>query len=51
LFSSTLNLCPTLSVSDQIWHPYKTTSKIIFSAFLSLSFWRVDGKTKDWIEK
>ena len=29
LFSNTLSLRSSLDVSDQIWHPYKTTGKII----------------------
>jgi hypothetical protein len=29
LFSNTLSLCSSLSVRDQVSHPYKTTGKII----------------------
>jgi hypothetical protein len=29
LFSNTLNLCSSLSVRDQVSHPYRTTGKII----------------------
>jgi len=32
LFSNTLSLCSSLSVSDQVSHPYKTTGKIIVRA-------------------
>jgi polysaccharide pyruvyl transferase WcaK-like protein len=28
LFSNTLSLCSSLSVRDQVSHPYKTTGKI-----------------------
>ena len=30
LFSNTLNLCSSLNIRDHVWHPYKTTGKIIF---------------------
>jgi hypothetical protein len=29
LFSNTLSLCSSVSVTDQVSHPYKTTGKII----------------------
>jgi hypothetical protein len=29
LFSNTLSLCSSLSVRDQVLHPYKITGKII----------------------
>jgi hypothetical protein len=29
LFSNTCNLCPSLSVTDQVSYPYKTTGKIM----------------------
>jgi hypothetical protein len=39
LFSNTLNLCPSLNVTDQVSHPYKTTGKItvfyIFNLYVS----------------
>jgi hypothetical protein len=48
LFLNTLNLCSSLSVRDQVSHPYKTTGKSIFIYILGfLSFWRGDRKTKD----
>ena len=34
LFSNTLSLRPSLNVSDQVSHPYKTTGKIIVLYFL-----------------
>ena len=33
IFSITLSLCSSLNVSDQVSHPYKTTSKIIVLSF------------------
>jgi len=36
LFSSTLSLRSSLSVSDQVTHPYKSTGKIIFCVYLNL---------------
>jgi phosphate starvation-inducible membrane PsiE len=38
LFSNTLNLCSSLSVRDQVSHPYKTTGKIMILYILILSF-------------
>jgi hypothetical protein len=38
LFSNTLSLRPSLSVSDQVLHPYKTTGKIIFLYTLTFQF-------------
>jgi hypothetical protein len=38
LFSNTLNLCSSLSVRDQVSHPYKTTGKIIVSYILIFMF-------------
>jgi polysaccharide pyruvyl transferase WcaK-like protein len=34
LFSNTLNLCSSISVRDQVSHPYKTTGKIMISYIL-----------------
>ena len=38
LFSDTLSLRSFLNVSDQIWHPYKTTGKIIVLYILIFKF-------------
>ena len=38
LFSDTFSLRSSLSVSDQVSHPYKTTGKIIFLYILNLIF-------------
>jgi len=38
LFSNTLSLRPSLNVSDQVSHPYKTTGKIIVLYILILKF-------------
>ena len=38
LFSNTLSLCSSLSVSDQVSHPYKTTGKIIVPYILIFKF-------------
>ena len=38
LFSNTLSLLFSLSVSDQVSHPYKTTGKIIFLCILIFVF-------------
>jgi hypothetical protein len=32
-FSKTLNLCSSLNVRDQVWHPYQTTGKTSFVYF------------------
>jgi hypothetical protein len=42
LFSDTLNVCPSLSVTDQVSHPYKITGKIIVLHILMFKFWRED---------
>ena len=39
LFSNTLCVCSSLSVRDQVSHPYKTTGKIIFPYIFILNFW------------
>ena len=33
LFSNTLSLCSSRNVSDQVWHPYKTTGKKLFMMY------------------
>ena len=38
LFSNTLRLRPSLNVSDQVSHPYKTTGKIIILCILIFKF-------------
>jgi hypothetical protein len=45
LISNTLNL-HSLSVTDQVSHPYKTTGKIVVLYILIYMFLE-DGKTKD----
>src|SRR5215510_7652142 len=47
LFPNTLSLCSSLSVSDQVSHPYKTMGRIIVLYILILSFWTATWKTKD----
>ena len=48
LFSNTLSLCSSLSDSDQVSHPYRTTGKIIVLYTLTFTFWIANWKTKDW---
>jgi hypothetical protein len=38
LFSNSLSVCSSLNVRDQIWHPYKTTGKIIVLYILTFTF-------------
>ena len=45
LFSNTLRLHSSLSVSDQVSHPYKTTGKNIFNYILIFKF--LDSKLED----
>jgi hypothetical protein len=45
LFSSTVSLCSSLNVSDQVSHPYKTTAKIIDRYILLFIF--LDSKLED----
>ena len=45
LFSDTLSLCSSLSVSDQVSHPFKTTGKIIVLNILIFKF--LAGKLED----
>jgi len=45
LFSNTFNLPSSLNVSDQVSHPYTTTSKIIVQSILIFKF--LDSKLED----
>ena len=47
LFSNTLSLRYSLSVSDQVSRPYKTTGKIKILDILILNFWIANWKTRD----
>ena len=47
LFSNTLSLRSSLSVSDQVSHPYKTAGKIIVLCILIIKF--LDSKLEDKI--
>jgi hypothetical protein len=46
LYSHNLNLCSSLSVRDQVSHPYKTTSKLIVLYIIIFKFleWRREDK-------
>ena len=47
LFSNTVGLRSSFSVSDQFSHPHKTISTIIVLCFSILHFWIANWKTKD----
>jgi hypothetical protein len=42
----TLSLRSSINVSDQVAHPYKTTSKIIFLCILIFIFWDLKLENK-----
>jgi len=44
LFSNTLSLHPSLSVSDQVSHPYITTGKIVILYILIFNFLEIKQK-------
>jgi hypothetical protein len=48
-FSNTLGLCSSLSVRDQVSHPYKTidTLIVLYTCILIFTFLDTDGKTRD----
>jgi hypothetical protein len=46
LFSNTLNQRPSLSVRDQLSHPYKATCAVNFFNILIFKFSEMRGKTK-----
>jgi len=48
LFFSTLNLCPFLSVRDQVSHPYKTGGRIMVFYVLIFKFLRRRGEDKSF---
>jgi hypothetical protein len=45
LFSNTLSLCSSLSVRDQVSHPYKTTGRIMVLYILTFTF--LDSRRDD----
>jgi hypothetical protein len=45
LFSNTLSLCSSLSVTDQVSHPYKTTGRIMVLYILTVTF--LDSRRDD----
>jgi hypothetical protein len=45
LFSNTLSLCSSLSVRDQVPHPYKTTGTIMVLCILTFTF--LDSRRDD----
>ena len=47
LFTNTLSLRSSLSVKDQVSHPYKTTGKIRILYILLVVFWVTNWKTKN----
>jgi hypothetical protein len=44
-FSNTLSLCSSLSVRDQVSHPYKTTGRIMVLNILTFTF--LDSRRDD----
>jgi hypothetical protein len=44
LFSNTLSLCSSLSVRDQVSHPYKTTGKIIVVGYNTANWIKMHGE-------
>jgi len=48
IFSSTLSLCPTLTVTDQVSHPYKTTNNIRLLYAVIFLCWLT---TENWIKR
>jgi len=46
LFSNNLSLRSSLSVSDRVSHPHKTTGKIIVTHIFIFKFWIANWKTK-----
>jgi hypothetical protein len=47
LVLNTLSLCSSLSVRDQVSHPYKTTGRIMVLYILTFAFLDSGGMTKD----
>jgi hypothetical protein len=47
MFSSTLSLCSSPNVRDQVSHPYKTTGRIMVLYILTFYSWTAGGMTKD----
>jgi hypothetical protein len=45
LFSNTISLCSSLSVRDQVSHPYKTTGRIMVVYILAFTF--LDSRPDD----
>ena len=48
VFSNTLTLCSSVSVSDHVSHPYKTTGKFIVLYILMFIYLHSNWKTKDF---
>jgi hypothetical protein len=46
LFSNTLSLCSSLSVRDQVSHPYKTTGRIMVLYILTFTFLEIKRENK-----
>jgi hypothetical protein len=43
---STLSLCSSLNVRDQVSHPYRTTGRIIILCIVIFMFWAAEKKTE-----